>query len=128
MLSERRGKTYCLITERILNICENGIFVRLSLKTSLPLIVYNFEKMSQLVLSTNRHYSSHTKSHAELIVFIHILIIVFGLQKKSLLLDNFLMQKLNNHLFLVTFFATHFLHRCTVVSSFLFLIPRVIIK
>lgn len=89
-----------------------------SLKTSLPLIVYNFEKMSQLVLSTNRHYSSHTKSHAELIVFIHILITVFGLQKKSLFLDNFLMQKLINHLFLVTFFLEHFLHRCTFVQFY----------
>ena len=64
--------------------------------------------MSQLVLSTNRHYSSHTKSHAELIVFIHILITVFGVQKKSLFLDNFLMQKLNNHLFLVSFFSRTF--------------------
>ena len=60
--------------------------------------------MSQLVLSTNRGYSSHTKSDAELIVFTHSLKIVFGLQKNLLFLDNFLMQKLNNHFFLVTFF------------------------
>ena len=56
--------------------------------------------MSQIVLSTDIGYSSHT----ELIVFIHILKIVFVLQNKLLFFDNFLMQKLNNDFFFVTFF------------------------
>ena len=96
------------------------------LKTSLPLI-YNFEDMSQIVLSTDTGYSSHAKSHTELIVFIPILKIVFGLQKKLLFLGNFLMQKLNIHLFLVTFFLEHLLHQMHLCLV-LFLIPRVITR
>ena len=49
-------------------------------KLSPPVIISNSETISQLLLSTKKKHSSHTKI-SELAVFIHILKIVLGLQK-----------------------------------------------
>ena len=101
------------MNDRISNICKDFFFCFLFLFPNLTSGCYIeiYENESSFPPPT----TSHTKI-SEIIVFIHILKIVFGLQNKLLFWDIIIKRKLKNLFLLVTFFYNIFCIHAPLLS------------